>query len=151
MTKNIMRYKGYWSKVEYSDEDQLFFGTVCGIKDCIIFQGETVNELRKDFEESIDEYLEFCKTENKEPDKPYKGSFNVRISPDLHRQAAILAIEKDISLNELVSNAIDAYLNKRFEKSIKVVTSINLKTNPVQHTVWNLQDRLNFNRKELRI
>lgn len=101
-----MRYNGYWAKVQYSEEDNCFFGEIEGINDSISFEGSSVKELRKDFEEAIDGYIEHCKMYNKEPQKQYSGSFNIRINPELHRDASFLSKIKDISLNQFVEKAI---------------------------------------------
>jgi predicted HicB family RNase H-like nuclease len=110
MTSGIMEYKGYAAFIHYSDEDEVFYGKVEGIRDLISFGGKSAKELKKAFRESIDEYLEDCKREGKEPDKPYKGSFNVRVSPELHSKAAIMATKRGITLNQLVKNALEKEL-----------------------------------------
>lgn len=103
---NVMRYKGYWAKVQYSEEDNCFLGKIEGIIDSITFEGTTVDELRKDFEDAIDTYIESCKEDGVEPRKQYSGSFNIRVSPELHRDASILSKLRDISLNQLVERAL---------------------------------------------
>ncbi len=104
---NIMKYKEYWAEIKYSDEDKCFCGKVEGLKkDTILFEGNSVKELKEDFENAIDSYLELCKKRNEELEKQYKGSFNVRIKPELHREAAIVAKRNNISLNQLVERAI---------------------------------------------
>ncbi len=103
---NVMRYKGYWAKVQYSDEDKCFWGEIEGIRDSITFEGSTVDELRKDFEGAIDDYLIWCEEDGVEPQKQYSGSFNIRVSPELHRDASILSKIRDISLNQLVEKAL---------------------------------------------
>lgn len=103
---NIMTYKGYYAKVQYSEEDDCFWGKIEGINDSITFEGTSVKELREDFEGAIDDYIEHCKRYNKEPQKQYSGSFNIRIKPELHREASILSKLRDISLNQLVEKAL---------------------------------------------
>ena len=90
---NVMRYKGYWARVKYSEEDNCFWGKIEGIRDSITFEGTTVEELRKDFEGAIDDYIEWCKEDGVEPQKQYSGSFNIRIDPELHREASLLFIK----------------------------------------------------------
>lgn len=108
---NIMRYKGYWAEINYSDEDECFCGKIDGIKnDLIFFEGQTVKELKKDFRESIDHYLQICKETNTEPEKQCKGSLNVRLGVELHNKAKIKSIEEHISINELIKNAVIQYL-----------------------------------------
>ena len=104
---NIMEYKGYYAKIEYSDEDKCFFGVVRGLRNTSIsFEGETVEELKKDFEDAIDCYLEDCKANNEKPEKQYKGSFNIRIEPELHVEAVKFANLFNMSLNQFVAKAI---------------------------------------------
>lgn len=108
---NIMRYKGYWAEINYSDEDECFCGKIDGIKnDLIFFEGQTVKELKKDFREAIEHYLQVCKETNTEPEKQCKGSLNVRLGVELHNKAKIKSIEEHISINELIKNAVIQYL-----------------------------------------
>lgn len=107
---NVIEYKGYQSKVEYSKEDNVLHGKIEGIKDLVTFECDSASDVRKEFEAAVDDYLEFCKECNKEPNKAYKGSFNVRIDPEMHREIAMMAIKKNTSLNEIVEQAIKNYL-----------------------------------------
>ena len=108
---SIMKYKGYWAKIEYSDEDECFYGIIEGLKNTSIsFEGNTVKELKKDFKEAIDFYIEDCKRNNEEPEKQCKGSLNVRLGVELHNKAKMKSIEKDISINELIKEAVTLYL-----------------------------------------
>ncbi len=107
--KNL-EYKGYTGTIEYSSEDELLFGKVIGIKSLLSYEGSTGAELEADFRAVIDEYLEDCRASDKKPEKPFKGSFNVRIPSDLHRDAALKAMELNTSLNGFVSESIRARL-----------------------------------------
>lgn len=104
--KNLMEYKGYYAKIEYSAEDEIFFGLIEGINDVISFEGTGIEELKTAFRESVEDYLDMCQKYGKEPQKAYKGSFNVRINPELHKRAAMLATSKGTSLNQFVESAI---------------------------------------------
>ena len=109
--KNVMTYKGYWAKIEYSDEDECFFGKIEGLKnDLICFEGETVKELKEDFKNAIDHYLETCKNLNEKPEVQCKGSLNVRLGPKLHNEAKIKSEEKKISINEFIKQAVANYI-----------------------------------------
>lgn len=101
-----MKYKGYEAIVEYDDIDRLLTGRVINTQDVLAFDGESVDELEESFHAVIDEYLEDCEAMNKEPDKPYSGKFNLRLSPELHRQVAIKAEKEGISLNAFVENTL---------------------------------------------
>ena len=103
---NTMEYKGYVGSVEFSAEDELLFGKVMGIRALISYEGKDVESLVSDFHEAVDEYLDTCESEGIEPEKAYKGSFNVRISPELHRMAVVAALAKQMTLNSFVENAI---------------------------------------------
>lgn len=102
----MLEYKGYHASVEYDAEDSIFVGEVFGITDSLNFHGTSVDELKKMFEQSIDNYLELCKKIGKNPDKEFKGTFNVRISPEMHKKAALAAAKQNITLNQYVMNAI---------------------------------------------
>ena len=106
MTDNMLKYKGYYGSVEYSANDECFFGKIIGTSDLVTFEGESVTALKDAFAEAVEDYIVLCKEVGKEPRKAYKGSFNVRISPELHRDAAIIASSRGISLNALVEKAI---------------------------------------------
>ena len=103
---NLLSYKNYNGTIEYSREDRCLFGKVIGIKSLLSYEGASVKELEEDFKDVIDGYLADCQERNIEPEQPYKGTFNVRISPELHRNIAIYAIEHGKSLNAAVEEAI---------------------------------------------
>jgi len=105
-TSNHLHYKDYIGSLVFSEEDAVFHGKVVGIKSMISFEGDSVQSITEDFHNAIDEYLEFCSENNIKPEKPFKGSFNVRISADLHRKAAFEASAQGMSLNAFVENAI---------------------------------------------
>ena len=108
--KNTMEYKGYIGSVEFSEIDEVFFGKVLGIRALISYEGTTAKELIADFHEAVDAYLELCKETNEEPEKAYKGSFNIRISPELHKQVAVYAMSHQVSLNSLVERALQNFI-----------------------------------------
>lgn len=104
---NTIEYKGYVGSVEFSEEDSLFFGRVMGIRAMISYEGESAHDLIDDFHGAVDDYFEMCEAEGIEPEKAYKGSFNVRISPELHKQAVITAMARQMSLNSFVESSIE--------------------------------------------
>lgn len=108
---NILEYKGYMTKIEYSHEDGVLFGKIEGIVDLVNFESKDIKGTEAAFYEAVDDYLEYCTEVGKEPDKIYKGSFNVRIDPKLHKQIAMLAMKNGESLNQAVENAIKSYVN----------------------------------------
>ncbi len=104
--KNTLTYKDFVGSVHYSAEDSVFYGKIEGINDLITFEGTSVNELKEAFTQMVDKHLKDCDAEGITPQKSYKGSFNVRLSPELHRSAAIKAKMQGHSLNKFVSEAI---------------------------------------------
>ena len=103
----MMEYKGYFAKVEFDDEAEVFHGEVINLRDVITFEGESVHDLREAFHESVDDYLEFCAKRGEEPDKPYSGRFVVRVTPDLHKRIAVRAKVDGKSLNAWVQRALE--------------------------------------------
>ena len=108
---NYLHYKNYTGNVEFSEEDEVFHGKIIGVKALISFEGDSVFAITNDFHKAVDEYLKFCAANGKEPEKPFKGSFNVRINADLHRSLALAASARGISLNALVEDAIRQSVN----------------------------------------
>ena len=108
-----MKYKGYEAIIEFDEDDRLFVGRVINTRDVIAFDGLSVEELEQSFHAVIDEYLADCQALGKEPNKPFSGKFNLRISPDLHMKAATPAALSGISLNSFVEQVIE---NKVFNK-----------------------------------
>jgi predicted HicB family RNase H-like nuclease len=95
----MMTYKGYIARVDFDDEARIFHGKVIGIRDVVTFQGSTVEEIEKAFIDSIDDYLDYCKTRKEEPDKPFSGKFVVRVSPETHRKVYMAAKKSGQSIN----------------------------------------------------
>lgn len=107
-----MKYKGYEGSVLYSAEDRLLHGKLQGIRDFVLYDGVDLPILETNFKGAVDEYLEFCRVEGKIPDTPAKRSSNIRISDDLHRQAARFAEEHNRKLNTVVRDALQEYLTR---------------------------------------
>ncbi|MGB0166184.1 MAG: type II toxin-antitoxin system HicB family antitoxin [Luteibaculum sp.] len=107
-----LEYKGYTGSIEYNHDDCILFGKVLGIQGLISYEGQTGKDLETDFKEAIDEYLALCQESGKHPEKPYKGSFNVRIPASLHQRAALLAREAKMSLNTFVAESIRLRVSK---------------------------------------
>lgn len=104
---NTMMHKGFPARIEYSEEDGCFVGHIVGISDVIGFHGESVSELRNAFVEAVDDYLDTCQKLGRKPNHPYSGQFRLRLPPDLHARAAVIAKTKGKSLNAWVSEVIE--------------------------------------------
>ncbi|MEF9896020.1 MAG: type II toxin-antitoxin system HicB family antitoxin [Clostridia bacterium] len=107
---NTMAYKSYVGSVEFSEEDSVFYGKVLGIRSLISYEGTSAKELISDFHDAVDAYLDLCAERKGTPEKAYKGSFNIRVSPELHKRAAIYAIANDMTLNHVVEDALEDYV-----------------------------------------
>lgn len=102
----MMNYKGYIARVEFDDEASVFHGEVINTRDVITFQGQSVDELKRAFEASVDDYLAFCEKRGEEPEQPYSGKFMLRITPDQHRLAVQAAKKSGKSLNAWIAEKI---------------------------------------------
>jgi predicted HicB family RNase H-like nuclease len=96
-----MTYKDYFGSVNFSEEDEVFHGKIEFIKALITYEGTDVKSLKKAFHEAVDDYLEICEAQGRKPEKIFKGSFNIRIKPEIHRQISIMAAEKTLMLINL--------------------------------------------------
>jgi len=101
-----MIYKGYAARIEYSDEDVCFVGHIAGIKDVVGFHGDSVKDLRAAFQEAVDDYLETCESLGRAPQKPYSGKLMLRIPPEVHARAAMMAEAHGKSLNQWAADVL---------------------------------------------
>ena len=104
---NTIQYKGYIGSVEFSEEDSIFYGKVMGIRSLISYEGESARELLEDFHGAVDDYLENCKAEGKEPEVAFKGSFNIRLSLEIHKRIYIYAAEHQMSMNRYIEETLE--------------------------------------------
>lgn len=108
----MLTYKGFHGIVQYDADAMILVGKIIGINDLVTFEADTPKDVVKEFRAAVDEYLEFCHEVGKKPEKEYKGSFNVRISPTLHRILALKAAKNGESLNKTVEHAIQQYVTR---------------------------------------
>jgi predicted HicB family RNase H-like nuclease len=107
----FMKHNGYLGSVHFSEEDELFYGKVMFIKALVSYEGTDAKSIKRNFHEAVDDYIALCQQEGKKPERPLKGSFNVRMHPDLHRRAALFASEHSTTLNNVVEQAIERFLD----------------------------------------
>ena len=119
--KNTMKYRDYVGSVEFSEAKECFFGNVLGIRKNISYEGENVRSLIRNFHEAVDGYLADCSEAGTEPEKAYKGTFNVRVSENLHREAALYGLNNNMSLNSVVENALQNMVERNFYHPASVV------------------------------
>jgi predicted HicB family RNase H-like nuclease len=108
----MIEYKGYIGVFEFDPEIDTFHGTVINTNDVITFYGSSVTELREEMRKSIEHYLEFCREQRREPEKPFSGKLTIQTSPELHRRIALEAARRRVSLN--------TYLQEILEKTVMV-------------------------------
>lgn len=111
MKNNIMEYKGYHTKIEFDAESMVLRGKIEGINDYVDFEAGDISSIEAEFHSAVDDYLEFCKEVGKTPEKEYKGTFNVRISPVLHKKLAFCAFKDGCSLNAEIEKAVAAFVD----------------------------------------
>ena len=107
---NLLEYNGYYGSVQCDIESNVIFGKLEWINDLVTFEADNMSEIKQAFEESVDDYINFCNKKGNEPEKAFKGSFNVRISPNNHRNATIAAFKLKTNLNQYVEQAIEEKL-----------------------------------------
>ncbi|MDR1659388.1 MAG: type II toxin-antitoxin system HicB family antitoxin [Desulfovibrio sp.] len=110
---SILTYKGYQGRFEYDPEADIFHGDVLHLTDVVTFQGRSIDELKEALAESVEDYFDLCKEAGKQPQKPFSGRFNVRITPELHQKAAQTAALEGISLNNWIAFAVGKAVAER--------------------------------------
>lgn len=141
----MLRYKNYYGSVEFSLDDMVLHGKVECIADVVTYEGETLPQLQKAFEEAVEDYLETCREIGKSPDKPMSGTFNVRIGSDLHKKAYVSARNQGVNLNEYIKKAVEEKVANRSEihlhfdrKAERTLEKIDYSKNSFQSGNWQL-------------
>ena len=111
--KDMMRYKNYYGSVHYSDDDKVFYGKVEFVRALVSYEGTDVESLRRAFEEAVDDYLQTCEKGGKEPEHPFKGSFNIRVGSNLHQRIALEAMRKGVTLNKYIVDVLEKETGKQ--------------------------------------
>ncbi len=132
---NLLEYKGYYGSIQCDVESKVIFGKLEWINDLITFEADSMAEIVHSFEESVDDYIEFCSLKGKEPEKAFKGSFNVRISSENHRRIAIAALHLGITLNQYVEQAIIEKLQLNHTEGHEMHTLMLGKLNTIENSV----------------
>lgn len=110
--KQYLEHNGYCGSIEVSFNDKCLYGRIEFINDLVSYEGNTFEELETSFKEAVEDYLATCTAQSKDPDRPFSGTFNVRIGPELHKKAAFEAKRADQSLNDYIKQAIDYYIDR---------------------------------------
>lgn len=111
MSNNVMKYKEYIATISYDADDRIFIGEVIGTTDSLNFHGSNPDELEESFKNCVDNYLDYCAQIGKSPQKTYTGNFNVRVTPELHASASEFAARNNMSLNQVVLQALQMFVN----------------------------------------
>lgn len=108
----IMKHDGYTARIEYDSEAKVFYGEVLHLRDVITFEGTSVHELEEEFQNSLQDYIEWCAEQGQAPEKPFSGQFVTRTTPEVHRGVATIAGNQGKSLNAYVIEAIQEKLHR---------------------------------------
>ena len=104
--KDMIKHKEYFGSVHYNAEDRVFYGKIEFIRSLVSYEGRDADSLESAFREAVEDYLSTCAELGREPEKPFKGSFNVRIAPELHERVMIAAAQRGMTLNRFVAEAL---------------------------------------------
>lgn len=115
---DVMNYNGYWGSVEVSLSEEVIHGKILNINDLITYEAKTVEGLQEEFRLAVDDYLETCESLNREPNKPFSGTFNVRIGPEKHHELWAHAHLMGVSINEAIKLAVNNFLQDKQQKEI---------------------------------
>ena len=121
---DILEYKGYHARVEFDSVSLILHGKIECINDLVTFESDSVSEIENEFHKAVDDYLAFCENIGQSPDKEYRGSFNIRITPELHKKLVELSFLQNESLNSTVEKAIDLYVQTEEMKMTMIKTEI---------------------------
>lgn len=104
--KNIMIVDGHKAIIEYDSDDDIFRGEILGLNGGADFYGYTPAELRQEFKNSLEVFLEVCAEKGIAPYKPYSGKFNLRITPELHSELIVRSTAEGKSLNQWIADEL---------------------------------------------
>lgn len=116
----VLKYNGYIGSVEFSIDDEILHGKIDCINDVVTYEADNLKDLKIEFENAVDDYLDTCKLLGKEPDKPLNGTFNVRVGEDLHKKAYLQAKSMGVTLNEFVKVSIQEKIIDKKEFHIHI-------------------------------
>lgn len=119
--KKFLKYKDFVGSIDFDIDEKMLFGEVLHTSDLIYYDGKDLEELQKSFEEAVDDYLELCKRVNKSPIKSFSGSFNCRVPSDVHMNLSMIAGLAGMSMNSVISNALDAYVATALSTRVPVI------------------------------
>lgn len=116
---NTMSHKGYAARVEFDERDNIFAGRILGIRSIISFHGVTVGELRVEFEKAVEDYVSECKELGIKPEKPASGKLLLRVPPEVHGKALVVAQAAGKSLNQWATEVLQSAVKPVANHSLK--------------------------------
>jgi len=133
--KSILKYKGYLGSINFDEKSVVFYGKIECIRALVTFEASEAKQLQKAFKQAVDDYLLMCREASIEPEKPFKGSLNVRLTKALHRDIARLAVQEDISINAYIKQALEQYVNAKDDDLRAILKTAGgcAKASPVKH------------------
>lgn len=123
---DILKYKDYEGTAELDMARRICRGKILFIDDLVTYEAASPAKLQTEFEAAVDDYIETCTTLGREPQKPLRGQFNVRIPPALHKAAALRALADNVSLNDVAVRALDAFVNVQSVTNHNVRVTLNI-------------------------
>ncbi len=109
--KSLMQYKDYYGSVDFDAEELIFHGKIEFIRALVSYEATHAKELKKAFEDAVDDYLQLCEEQGMEPDTSFKGSLNVRLGSELHRLIAIAAARHHMTINKFITSTLNRVLD----------------------------------------
>lgn len=142
---DILKYKDYEGTAELDMTRCVCRGKILFITDLVTYEAESPSDLQKEFEAAVDDYFETCVSLNREPQKPLRGQFNVRVSPALHKAATLRALADNVSLNDVVVRALDGFVNAQADVNHHVETNnYFINADELQHAIASDQSKTEF-------
>jgi len=111
--KNMLKYKGYLGSINFDEKSVVFYGKIEFIRALVTFEAIEAKQLQREFRHAVDDYLLMCKKEKIEPEKSFKGSLNIRLTKELHRHIALLAIQEETTTNDYIKRALEEYVHDK--------------------------------------
>ena len=113
---NLISYKGYLGSVEFDEDERIFYGRLAFVRALVSYEAKDAEGLVRAFHDAVDDYLAHCEETGTPPERPLKGSFNVRTGPDLHRRAVVAASRAGMTLNAFVTRALETAVAEETEE-----------------------------------
>jgi predicted HicB family RNase H-like nuclease len=115
----MMAYKGYLAHMAFDAQGNLFHGEVINIRDVVTFQGQSIDELRQTFADSVEDYLAFCAERGEAPEQPSSGRFTVKLWPEQHRKVPLAAEKAGKDVVRWVAEALEQAVGRHVRDEVR--------------------------------